>query len=812
MAYKIQSSFAAGELDPALHERTTIDKYKTGLKTERNWFTGKTGRLISRPGTRLFKQAKIDTNDFILYAPPYTRYLVEMGHLYLRIHDLDAGTQADYASVYTASELNLIHFSSTPDYVYVFCEGHLFQKITLNPASPFPGFDPLPTSLIFPPTPLALTQIVGNVLGGTGYPVDYVFTYVAGGREESLASAIFSNVASCKLPIAVGQENKFTVTINTIPPMLPVTEQATEVRAYRRPTNGNVFGYVGSSRSFTMVGSMRAFVFEDFGVAADYTHYPPDYDADLYVDSIVVGTDLSAAQPIAGTIYQQRLILGGTKNREAIFASRPNLRYNFLTDHPVNSASSLTFKSGTSGSANVLRFADLGGLAAFTTAGVYMNQPGPLTPDNITMIQRGNWVIDPAVPVLRIPGAALFVDSLTNSIVALTFSDEKATFDGQEISIYSDHLFLEKKIVSWAFHDGKNPLVWVVFDDGSLATLTYQNEQLVRSWARSDSDGRFLSVTVYKSVEGISTAYFSVDRNGQKTIEYITDRQVHDIKDFVGMDAAVTFKDDYSALAGGPRFTLVPTVPGDWGGLLTLTSSFAAFTNNPGEGAVGTLWRYFTKDGYAIDLTVTAYTNISTLTVQPSTPFPAAEATSFVGMFRTFTTLTGLEHLEGKAVSVLVDGFVESSPLNVVNPAPNNYIVTGGQITLTSPGAIVHVGLPIAQDIETLDVDTVEQKPTLLESINCKRLNIQFYKSRGAYFGNEFPEDGTNRGMINPEYQVEDPYIPNLVPKAQEPYTRRVQFDIDGSWQSRGRVCIRNVDPLPVEILSIIPDLEIYWR
>ena len=51
MAYKIQASFTAGELDEALHERTNLEKYKRGLKTARNWIVGKTGRVLTRPAT-----------------------------------------------------------------------------------------------------------------------------------------------------------------------------------------------------------------------------------------------------------------------------------------------------------------------------------------------------------------------------------------------------------------------------------------------------------------------------------------------------------------------------------------------------------------------------------------------------------------------------------------------------------------------------------------------------------------------------------------------------------------------------------------
>jgi hypothetical protein len=48
MAYKAQSSFGTGELDPRLWERTTLEKYMSGLEVARNVAITKGGTIISR--------------------------------------------------------------------------------------------------------------------------------------------------------------------------------------------------------------------------------------------------------------------------------------------------------------------------------------------------------------------------------------------------------------------------------------------------------------------------------------------------------------------------------------------------------------------------------------------------------------------------------------------------------------------------------------------------------------------------------------------------------------------------------------------
>ena len=55
MAYKVLPSFSGGELDPALRERTNLDKYRTGLARGRNVQINKTGRISNRGGTEFLK-------------------------------------------------------------------------------------------------------------------------------------------------------------------------------------------------------------------------------------------------------------------------------------------------------------------------------------------------------------------------------------------------------------------------------------------------------------------------------------------------------------------------------------------------------------------------------------------------------------------------------------------------------------------------------------------------------------------------------------------------------------------------------------
>lgn len=912
MAYAIQSAFGAGELTPELQERTTLEKYKTGLKTLRNAVVTKVGSIKSRPGTVFDQSTKrgstisnkvitfdnvtdiatsatphgystglaitltttgtlpaelailttyyvievtsttfkvatslnnaltnfpqtLSTNGSgtitaiptdtaakkcILYHPPYTDFIVEFGPLYVRIHDVVVGDYVDGAHGFDEDDLPYIQFAHSGDFLYISSSNPTLsagsnQTLRVVLVDLVTGDPELATRVLNisslipnrPSTPFSSSTSLAVVGVPGGHAVEYVTCLKIG--KEVLRKG---NTVSGNLPVAVDQSNTITGVYDLFDYQAD-DNLTVEMLVFRRPKDGQGYGFIGSTDTYSDVASApyttRTFTFRDFGQTADYTNLPPTYQADFSIDTWFTSAGGNIKSNALG-IYQQRLILSGSldKNKEATFASRPGLPLNFLRDYPVDDDSALAMKAGTNGTGKVLRYADLGGLAAFTTQGIFMTPIGPLTPDTAVMIRRANYVIDDIVPPLEIPGSIIFVDKSTNSVVALQYSDEQASFQGSEISIYSNHLFLDNRIVSWAFQDGITPLVWCVMEDGSLVLLTYQNEQLVRAWSRGDTDGLFESVTVHKSNDGVYTPYFIVKRDGYRVMETLSIREQSDIKNFIGMDSTVTYKQVLEN-----TFTIAAVTPGDWEGELTITAASAEFANTAGNGAVGTIFRWFhEEDGHSIDLEVTAYTSTTVVTVTPSAEFPHAPSDlTFTELYKTTLTVTGLDHLEGKTVSVLLDGFVEASPYNFQD-GHNDYVVTGGSITLEKRGAIVHVGLPYAVDIETLDVETVEQKPTLLESIVCNKVEVKVYKSRGFWAGQNFPDDDSNDGLQDSENETQEEGDVSLATKPLAPYTKREEVIIEGDWESKGRIAIRQVDPLPLEISSIIPDIDVQYK
>lgn len=813
MGLVVKSSFSAGELNPALRERTTLEKYRDGLATARNVVVSKTGSLLSRCGRRNFVQTKLANRKVKLYSPPSSGYLIEWGHLYVRIYTMvqvgviPAGTLvADVSHALTETDLPLIHFETSKTFVYVCVQGKQILKLNYLTGAFASGID----YFSIPAAPD--NGVVAPAGAPTGYYIDYAVTIVKNG-EESLPLLI-PGANTYKMPFAASQDNVVSARMAST----GVDSTITEMRLYRRPQSTGAFGYIGSTSAFSLSGSDYIGAFTDLGQDADYSHGPPQQ----VTNSVASGSWV----PKTAAIYQQRLIINDSGDLEGLLASRPGFQNDFYQNLPIDSGSALKFKSGSSGFAQVLRMIDSDGLIVFTTTGVFLHA-GSLTPDNLSIVKKGKWVIDPSVPPLAVPGGVFFVDVTTNSLRSLEWDLYLNKFNGVNLTTYSDHLFYQKVVTSMAFHEGALPLLWVTFDDGTFAAFTYEYDEQMRAWTRHDSIG--INVEQVCATGIADTTAFLVAKGTTRYIELTNARYVkksqllsdteYDMSNVIAaMDSLVTQNGKLNGNLVGPDvFRLWPVTNGVWDGDLNLTcGSSGVFLNQvPSPSTPGDVIRFFDpSDGSTIDLVVKTYVNANQLVVTPTIEFPSDYAIG-PNLYWAKSTVTGLGHMEGESVAIVSDGYVLGSPNNDSDNI-DFVTVSNGSITLPQGrrGAIVHVGRPITFDSETLDIDTVEQAPTLVESVNVNKVYVKVYNSRGLYVGNRFPDNDKVDGMTDLESYVVDysqdyPIIGNRY-WAQK--TARAEVVLPGDWSSHGRVCIRQVDPLHFEILSIIPDVEVLTR
>ena len=811
-------SFSSGEIDPILHDRVTLEKFGKGLHTARNAIIGKTGSILSRFARAHYIKAKNNDEAIKLFSPPNSEVLLEWGDQYVRIYDFSAGVatlDADLAHALLEADLPAMHFVASGKYVYVFVAGKEMLKLLYDDATPAFVASADKFSIPIAPTTLVITANGAP----SGYAVDYLITKVKNG-EESLA--VEDTSGTYKKPDATGQSNTITALIDA--DVLEI-DKYNEMRIYRRPGAGGAYGYLGSSTDFfdNGAGALKA-SFEDLGGLADFTNGVQDIITKNGFD----GQDVEDLYPKTGAVYQQRLLITTQDDTEALLASRPGFQNNFYRDFPYAADSSLKFKSGTTGKAEVLRIIENDGLIVFTSIGPYVSV-GTLSINNLALEKKGSWVIDDSIPPLSVPGGVFFVDT-TNTIRQLIYSDKILTYESKDHTIFSHHMFKQKTITSWAYQDGVTPLIIVSFSDGTFATFTYNFEHQMRAWTRHDSA---YNVEQCEGTGIADSTFFVTNKDGNRYIEVTLPRHISattfdanpeadKLSANAFMDAVITQQNLLNDSLVGANVFQLALISGGWDDVntLTLTCGTSAIFTAGTFGMVGTIMRFFdTTDKSTVDLEVTARASDNSVTVQPTAEFPSAQAVNF-RLYETFDTVTGLTHLEGENVGIFLDGYVSNSPYNDVE-GYDPVVVSSGSITIPDGerGAIIVVGRPIAADIKTLNISTVEQSPTLIESLTVNKLYIRIFETRGLFVNNEFPEeltggkDGTSLVGMEDMDIFDVPSGTDIIGnRYKEPATKRVEQTLHGSWDSQGKISIRQVDPVHFEILSIIPDVEVQKR
>ena len=150
------------------------------------------------------------------------------------------------------------------------------------------------------------------------------------------------------------------------------------------------------------------------------------------------------------------------------------------------------------------------------------------------------------------------------------------------------------------------------------------------------------------------------------------------------------------------------------------------------------------------------------------------------------SVFSGLDHLDGQTVSILADGI-----------AYPQQVVTAGTITIPNPALVATVGLPYTSDFETLSLSTARADiRDKKKAINAVSLIVS--NSSGFQVG----PDACHLDYAVPRQDENWDAPDNLASKL-------IDTAIACTWTKDGRVFVRQSNPLPLTILSCIPQAEI---
>lgn len=818
----IQPSFAGGEIGPSLYGRIDMAKYSVALRVCDNFIVRQYGGVENRPGTKFVAAAKYPDRKCRLIPFQFSTvqtYALEFGHNYMRVIK-------DGAVVLTTG--NVIYEIATP-----WAESDLFNLKFTQSADVMTICHPS-----YPPKELRryahdnwqIVDVVTN--NGPFEDINTVQTSTVYASAETGTITLTSNVAI----FGAEQVGKLFYLEQPAVDSIPVweTSKTTAINDVRRADSNyyraNTAGKTGTLRPShdegmawdgwggtgdTDTGVQWEYLHSGFGIARITAVASNALSATATVisriPSNVVGSTKASYKwarfawnsvngyPSTVTYYKQRLWFAASSAQpQTIWASRTGDYKDFGKNLPIQDDDRIVYTYAGRQVNQIRHLIDVGSLIVLTSGGEFVakgDQNNTLTPPSFYLSSQGSNGSS-IVPPIAVANIALFVQEKGSVIRDLAYSFDVDGYQGNDLTILANHLFQKHSIVDWSFAIVPYSSAFCVRDDGKLLVMTYLREQQVFAWAPQSSDGLYES-TCSISEGNEDAVYFSVQRviNGQtvRYIERLSSRLFLDDQDAFFVDCGLSYD---GRNTGNARAVTLTGGSGSWPyeQQYTLTITGGSYFSSGDVGAQIQL-PYTgqdpdTGDDVAMELRcdIVSVSSGTAVVVQVNRDVPAVlqnVATTNWQLAR--QTFSGLSHLEGQTVNILSDGNVEPQK-----------VVTGGAVTLESPGAVVHIGLPINAQFETLDVN-VNNHETLLDKkqlINTVTLVVN--ASRGIWAS-------TPGGQWYEYPQREFEFYDDSVADA----TGKVEIKLDSQWDKNGRVKIRQTDPLPLSVLAVIPRVTV---
>jgi hypothetical protein len=505
----IERAFSGGELTPAAYARVDQSKYQTGLRTLRNRICMRHGGVTQRPGT-MYVGTTLNNNNQVRLIPFIFNetglgqsYVLEFGNQYIAFYQnggvvISGGNPYTIVTPYLQSELSTLQFDQSADTIIIVHPNHAPMKLVRNA-----------------PTSWTLSQIAFGIPFSTGgNPVN-----VSGGGSGSVSYLyIVCSVDLNGNETPLGGFTGGATNINQPSPTNPVTitwsgpaggltlAQVSFWNIYRADwtaSGASPFGYVG-----TVPASPQSFL-DTIGLA-DFSNTPPQTSP---FESLMG----AGYYPSTCAFVQQRLGFAAWNNNPVGFAlSKPGSFFNF----DIHTGASTPDDDPILGSIyggevnSIQHLLELKFMLMFTAgAELFLqgNGSGVVTPSAINASTQSQYGASPLRP-LKVGDVCLFNQSLGSFIRDFVFDFVIDGYRGNDITMFSSHLFEGYQIVDWAYQKIPDSIIWAVRSDGVLLSCTYLREQQILSWARHDYINGFVENVISIPENGSYALYLSIRR------------------------------------------------------------------------------------------------------------------------------------------------------------------------------------------------------------------------------------------------------------------------------------------------------------
>lgn len=515
----IQTNFTAGELSPRLMGRVDISRYQNGAKCLENALVAIQGGVMRTWGTEFIQACKYADKKVRLIPYVFNRqqaYMVEFGDKYIRVFK-GAEQTAELVSPYTENMLAHINYVQGADTMFLAHQSlpiHRLRRIsdtdwTLAEA-PF-VVEPFDEVGDKPKLVLTLTQTevtskdktASATLSGDWFlAADVGRNIICGAGIAEIIAVLSRTQATIKITAAfktaILKEQDWLVegspqTKCTPSAMTPVGQEidlTLEKEGWRPEDVGK---YVRLNKGLCLItkltnartvrAEIKTVLTATVGVNANA------WSLEAIIWNSVYG------YPAAVTLHNQRLFCGGSFEKpQTIWMSKLAEYLNFELSSDDDDAASFTISSDQINP--IVHLTQLDNPVVLTYGGEFSMTgsaaKSAITPSNLQIKNHSAYGCSNVKPI-RIGNQLFFIQRSGRKLRCTAYDAASDAMLATDATVLSEHI-TEGGIVDMAYQQEPESILWLVRNDGQMATLTVDASQEVLAWARQFTDGEYESI------------------------------------------------------------------------------------------------------------------------------------------------------------------------------------------------------------------------------------------------------------------------------------------------------------------------------
>lgn len=512
-----QTNFTAGEISPRVIGQTNFEKYANGVALMINAHPVLHGGAVRRAGSKYAGAAITATANGSILVPFVIgrdqAWMLEFGNLTVSVYDTSGTLVTTLVTPYSDTTLSDLDYAQSDTTMYLFHPLWPVYRLQLVGSGTWV---------------LSAAPFTQEPFAEIGYRVAKVGTLslatVGAGRTLGVPSAEFlaSDVGRAVIyeggiAVITGYTSTVLVTVEitrAFPSVTLPTGLWTIESSPHTACTPSAKDPVGASITLTLtaagwraadVGAMVRINGGLCKITAFTTNLIVSAEIVRVLESTTAAPSLawsleptvwgaSYGYPRTGTVYQQRLVVGGnTKFPRTVWGSRTGEPLDFTLGTADDSAFSFTIDSDEC--SPIAYLAGDADLLVLTESAEYSMRSGvekAITPTNVRIKPESNAGAAKVRPV-TVKAETLFVQRAGRKVRSLAYRYDFDRYASPDLTVLAEHI-TTGGVVSMCYQQEPESVLWAPRDDGTLLSCTIERDQGVVGWSRHYTSGAVESV------------------------------------------------------------------------------------------------------------------------------------------------------------------------------------------------------------------------------------------------------------------------------------------------------------------------------